>query len=134
MFYILDSSAIIAALVGEPGGEIVIDLLERTENHFLVHAVNVIEVCHWSYRYRDPAFVINVGIQLRAFGVRTVDRMTERFCREAAALRYEIQRISLADCVCVALTRHHRATVLTSDRGEFTAVREMRVCKVRFIR
>ncbi len=49
--------------------------------------------------------------------------------------RYEAtNKVSLADCVAIALANRVGGDVATSDHHEFNAIATGRVCRVRFIR
>lgn len=134
MNFILDTSAIIAVFCDEPGADEVRSLLAEPENHFSVHAVNVIEVFYRLARARGEASPIGAAIFLREVGIRVRERIELSFARDVARVKTLMQRISLADCVCIGLARQMKGRVLTADRGEFTAVRDARICGVHFIR
>ena len=109
--YVLDASAVLALIFGEPGGDYVADRLEQAR----ISSVN------WS----------EVGAKVAERGgdlVRFLDEMRASpliitpFDREqaeqAALLRRttRAQGLSLGDRACLALAKAHSATALTTDR------------------
>jgi len=108
---VIDASAILAAILGEAGGDSVFDLLDEA----IVSTVNVAEV----YTYAAinelsteaiDAFFADTGIAIVSFDwVQAVTAgQLARITRKAG--------LSLGDRSCLALAKARNAEVLTADR------------------
>ncbi len=109
---VLDASAILAAILGEPGGDLVFDVLEEA----MVGTVNIAEV--YTYAALNAlatdaldAFFQETGVEIVAY---TLDQATG-----AGALAAVTRKagLSLGDRSCLSLARLRRARVLTADRA-----------------
>lgn len=112
MTAVLDSSAILAALWREPGGDRVAARLRRG----LVSAVNMVEVLT---RLIDRGVGPDAAeLTLGALGLRVVDFDAAQG-RVAAALRPATRKagLSLGDRACLALGQREEKPVLTADRS-----------------
>jgi PIN domain nuclease of toxin-antitoxin system len=108
---VLDSSAVLAIINGEPGAERVIELLDGA----LLSAVNHAEIMTKLAERgigRDVArsTVLNIGVQIIEFGIDLADRTGE--------LRRQTRRLglSLADRACLALAEREGVPALTADK------------------
>ncbi len=108
---VFDSSVILAAILGEPGGDDVFDRIEEA----MVSSVNVAEVYTYAAVNAFPtdaidAFFADTGIEVVPF---THDQavLTGRF---AAVTRKA--GLSLGDRACLALAAGRGADVFTADR------------------
>ena len=72
--------------------------------------------------------------QLEAIGVQIVTAMDEALWQDAARLKSQFRRVSLADCFGVALARRLNAEFLTADRHELEALDAAGVANFTFIR
>jgi ribonuclease VapC len=108
---VLDSSVILAAILGELGGDVVFDRIEDA----VVSAVNVAEV----YTYATindfstdaiDAFFADTGIIVAPFshGEAVAAGKMAAITRKAG--------LSLGDRACLALAQQRKAEVLTADR------------------
>ena len=108
---VLDASAILAAILGEAGGDAVFDKLEVAT----VSTVNVAEVYTYAAINDLPtdaidAFFADTGIEIAPFDYKQAI---------AAGQLAGITRkagLSLGDRSCLALSKLRRAEVLTTDR------------------
>jgi PIN domain nuclease of toxin-antitoxin system len=108
---VLDASVIIAAVVGEPGGDAVFDMIDSA----VVSAVNVAEVYTYAAINDLPtaafdAFFAETGIEIASF---------EHAQAVATGRLAAITRkagLSLGDRSCIALAQSREADVLTADR------------------
>jgi PIN domain nuclease of toxin-antitoxin system len=109
--FVADASAILAFIRGEAGERKVAKWREQC----LVATINLMEAYSRLIRYEmDPASVQQV---LRETFPQTVP--LERGLAEDSAALHAASRsfgLSYADCVCLVLGNHRRATVLTADR------------------
>jgi ribonuclease VapC len=108
---VIDASAILAAILGEPGGDTVFDLLDEA----IVSAVNVAEV----YTYAAinelsteaiDAFFADTGIAIVSF-----DSVQAVTAGQLASITRKAG-LSLGDRSCLALAKSRNAEVLTADR------------------
>lgn len=108
---VLDASVIIAAVLGEPGGDDVFDMVDSA----LVSAVNVAEVYTYASVNGLPtdafdAFFAETGIEIAPF-----DHDLAVSTGRLVAITRKIG-LSLGDRACLALAKARGATVLTADR------------------
>lgn len=108
---VLDSSAVLAIINGEPGAERVIEILDGA----LLSAVNHAEIMTRLAERgigRDVArsTVLNIGVQIIEFGIDLADRTGE--------LRRQTRRLglSLADRACLALAEREGVPAVTADK------------------
>lgn len=110
--YVLDASALLAFLQGEPGAEFVEEVLA----HSLMSAVNWAEVLQ-RHRVRNVPSATLLG-ELAVFGFAVID-----FSAQDAAIAAELfpatrhLGLSLGDRACLALGISLGFTVLTADRA-----------------
>lgn len=108
---IIDASAILAAILGESGGDTVFDMLDEAS----VSTVNVAEVYTYAAINALPtdaidAFFADTGIEIMPFDLQqavTAGQLAS-VTRKAG--------LSLGDRSCLALAKIHGALVLTADR------------------
>jgi len=108
---IIDASAILAAILGEAGGDAVFDMLDDAE----VSTVNVAEVYTYASLNDLPteaidAFFADTGIEVTPFDLRqaVTSGQLVSVTRKAG--------LSLGDRSCLALAKVRGAGVLTADR------------------
>lgn len=108
---VLDASALLAAINGEPGGERVDDVIEMA----LISAVNYSEVMAGLIKFGNSEADAR---QILATLGCTVMAADEELAIDAGLMRASTDRagLSLADRFCLALARRVGAMVLTSDR------------------
>lgn len=109
---VLDASALLALLQGEPGSEVVESLLETA----VVSSVNWSEVAQKSLA--QGVEVAGLREDLTALGL-TLASFTTRDAESAASLRERTKDLglSLADRACLALAGRLGAEALTTDRA-----------------
>lgn len=99
-----------------------------------MHAINLCEVYYDFLRFGGSEAATKVMQDLNGFNVQFYTEMDDALWKEAARYKADLRRISLADCFALALTKQLSATLVTSDRKEFSTVRERGLCRVQFIR
>lgn len=134
MDHVLDACAMIAYLRGEPGADVVADLLSNPDHICYAHAVNVCEVFYDFIRASDLRTAKSALRDLSRVGVRSRRDMGRPFWQRVGQLKGTIRRVSLADCFAIALAETLNAPVVTSDHGEFDPLVARNVCRVVFIR
>ena len=108
---VIDASAILAAILGEPGGDSVFDLLDQAS----VSTVNVAEVYTYAAINELPtdaidAFFADTGIEIVPF-----DLAQAVLAGQLAKLTRK-SGLSLGDRSCLALAKLGTSEVLTADR------------------
>ena len=108
---VIDASAILAAILGEPGGDSVFDLLDQAS----VSTVNVAEVYTYAAINELPtdaidAFFTDTGIEIVPF-----DRAQAVLAGQLAKLTRK-SGLSLGDRSSLALAKLGTSEVLTADR------------------
>lgn len=134
MTYTMDANALIAYLNGEPGGEVVDEILTDPDNTCVAHAINICEVYYDFFRRADEATAREAVAGVVEAGVTIREDMDPDLWREAGRCKAEMKRVSLADCFCMALANRVRGELVTADHHEFDEVASNGLCKVKFIR
>ena len=108
----MDSSAVVAAILEEPGGE---EMANR-DGPFLLSAVNLCEVLE--RLAADDRAEARILALLEALGLVLVD-FTPDLAAIAARLKAPTRKtgLSLGDRACLALALREEAPVLTGDRA-----------------
>lgn len=133
MIYVLDACAVIAYERNEIGVEVVRGIL-LSDDICWMHTINVCEVYYDFLRAGGADAAAKVIEDVNGFGVQFYAKTDDSLWKAAARYKADLRRISLADCFALALANQRGATLVTSDRGEFSAVVEQRLCRVLFIR
>ena len=134
MNIVLDASAVIAFLRGEPGGEVVQSYVSRRSDTLFIHAINLCEIYYDFMRAFDESSAETAVTDLFRLGVRERDDLDAGFWRAVAKLKAEHRRVSVADCCAVPLAQRAGATLLSADRHELEPLARGSVCSVEFIR
>ncbi len=128
---VLDASALMAALLGEPARDMVEGILRSKEDRPKISAVNVAEVIDGLTRVAGrPLERVEEAIDwLRAGGLVIVP-VTESIGRSAGELRAASYHrvdapISLADCIALATARSVEDPVATTDPAVAAAARRV---------
>lgn len=132
--YILDSCAVIAFLQDEPGAQIVTEILENPGNRCLLHAINACEVYYDIYRRSGEGDASALEEVLATAGIELMETIPSALWKTAGQFKAEWRRVSLADCLALALALLENGTVLTSDHHELEPIAEATACPIRFIR
>jgi len=138
MSLVYDSSAMLAYLQGEEGGDMVRDLLEDADVPHFAHAVNLCEV-HYDFLRRAPDLWAQAALdELRLQGIVERTDMDQEFRRSIAFLitdaRTEGGRLALGDAFGLALARRLDADFVTADRHELEPLAEKGIARITFIR
>ena len=134
MTLVLDSTALLAYLRNEKGGEAVLGMLRDPDTEALLHTVNLCEVYYNLMReFDEETAERSVGV-IESLGVVFHDDAGPALWKRAARYKAEIGRISLADCFCLALAVEEQAELATADHHEFDKIAERGICDIRFIR
>ena len=134
MIFVLDASAMIAFLRDEQGAGVVEALLLDPGNTCFAHALNLCEVFYGFHREAGEVAARTAMDSLFATGVIPRVDLDDAFWQEAGRHKSAFRRVSLADCLCIALARRLGADLVTSDHHEFDALEPLGLCTIRFIR
>src|SRR5262249_39662839 len=134
MNFVLDACAMIAFLRGEPGADIVGDILKDPTADNFAHVINLCEVYYDFLRVSNARKARAAIRDLGTVGIRSRRDISTKFWIGVGQLKGTIRRISLADCFAIELSRSLNAEVVTSDHHEFDPLVGQGICKVRFIR
>lgn len=122
--YVLDTFAIIAYFLAEPGGEKVKELLRRAENGETSLAMSLINVGEMFYilsRTYGRSKAQSILEDLRSLAIQFFDATEERILA-AARLKAEYS-ISYADAFAASLAQELGASLVTGD-PEFKTIKE----------
>ena len=117
---VLDASAALAFLLGEPGSDVVKDHVSDG----VIGAANLSEVLSKFDSVAEAGFAASL---LETWGVR-VEPVTREDASRAAALKQRDSHLSLGDRLCLALGDRLNAQVFTADRvwGDEGRIRQIR--------
>ncbi len=130
---VFDSSALLAILFNEPGGDMVDDLLNDADVPKYLHAVNPTEVLTKAAQRFDMSEAREALALFERLGLRVLRDMDAAFIEDVAALKAD-HNVALGDCFGVPLARRLDADFVTSDRAEMGKIKDAGVCRVTFIR
>lgn len=109
--YILDASALLAVLLGEPGQQRVLEVLDRS----FVHSINVAEVIARLVRSGVPPKTAEAAVE--ELQLETEQAFVDAAaCGELLGTRRDLG-LSLGDCVCLTTAARSGAIAVTADRA-----------------
>ncbi len=109
--YLLDASALLTVLLGEPGQERVLEILDRS----FIHSVNVAEVIARLIRSGVPPKTAESVVE--ELQLETEHAFVDAAaCGELLGTRRDLG-LSLGDCVCLATAARCGAIAVTADRA-----------------
>ena len=133
MNYALDAGPMIAFLNGEPGAEVVEDVLTEPGSICSAHIFNLAEV-YYIYFRRGGRMMAEDAIQsLLDVGILVRSDNDMAYWKEAATFKGR-HAIALPDAFCLALARRLGGTVVTTDHAEFDPLVPVGYCPLLFIR
>jgi len=132
--YVFDSSAVIAFLQRETGGEVVAGVLRDPGTRSFIHALNACEVYYDIYRRSGEEDASSLPGILAITGIELVETIPSALWRTAGKLKAEWRRVSLADCFALSLALLKNAALLTTDHHELDQIAQAAICPIQFIR
>lgn len=109
--YVLDASALLAVLLGEPGQEQVLAILDRS----FIHGINVVEVIARLIRSGVPAKAAEAAVA--ELQLETEHEFHEfATCGELLGASRKLG-LSLGDCVCLTTAAMSGAIAITADHA-----------------
>jgi hypothetical protein len=122
----------IAFLDGEPGAEVVEDVLTEPGSTCSAHIFNLAEV-YYIYFRRGGRLMAGDAIQsLLDVGILVRSDNDVGYWKEAATFKGS-HAIALPDAFCVALARRLAGTAVTSDHAEYDPLVPLGYCPILFI-
>ncbi len=113
---LIDSSALLAKLLNEPGGDAVWQIMEMTpEGDLFMHAVNACEVAYQLIKNGCMDFAAYSFATPR--DVNVINSVTPGVWQRAASLKAKHRSLALGDCIAVAQAELLNADILTGDRA-----------------
>lgn len=134
MIYALDSSAMIALLRGEPGADVVWQYVADESILSFSHSINLCEVYYQGWRFGGKDEADNAMDDLNYLGVKERNDLDADLWQEAGRIKAIFRRVSLANCLAIALTNRVGGSLVTSDHHELEAIAAARVCPILFFR
>ena len=131
--HVLDASAMVAYLTGEPGEKVVAALLTDPAATCYAHTLNLCEVYYGAIRKTDVKRARQTILNLRTDGVIERQDINRHFWQRVGELKAR-GRISLPDCFCISLAQELGGEVVTSDHGEFDPLVPLGIVPINFIR
>ena len=132
-YSILDASAMIAFLQGEPGAEVMESVLKDTKKKKVAHGVNMCEMYYHFLRQNNEAAAEGAVSTFLGLKVIVREDMDSAFWREVGQLK-RAHTLALGDCFCIALAKRLGGEVVTSDHHEMNALVPLEICPILFIR
>lgn len=123
----------IAYLRDEPGADLVQEVLLASDSDCYAHSLNLCEVFYDFRRVAGHDAALEAIADLTRAGI-IEDTSLAFVWREAAILKADLRRVSLADCFALDLARRRQAVILTADRHEFEPIVPLSLCPIHFIR
>ena len=108
---VIDASAILAAILGETGGDAVFEVLDEA----IVSTVNVAEVYTYAAINKLPTEAIDVFFADTGIAIVSFDSVQAVTAGQLASITRKAG-LSLGDRSCLALAKLRNAEVLTADR------------------
>src|SRR5687767_4667219 len=103
MICVFDASALTAVLTDEPGADVVRGLLTTPGNSFFAHAMNLCEVFYGFRRSAGEAAAQAALNTLSGLQIGCREDLDLGFWQDAGRIKADYRRVSLADCLCIAL-------------------------------
>jgi predicted nucleic acid-binding protein len=133
--FVLDSSALLAFLYGEPGHQRVAELLTTAGDRMVLrlHRIHLGEVYYVFYRKGGERLAEEMLADVRQLPIILEDRVSPALMREAGRLKASY-RLSYADAFAAGLARLRHGTLVSADRREFGPVEAAREVSVSWVR
>jgi predicted nucleic acid-binding protein len=118
--YTFDSEPILAFYLGEEGGKIVRDLLERVQSGEVGGCINVINLAEVYYILSRRSLDLAEEKQknLRTYGLRIIPVEDDGLWREASLIKAK-HSLSLADAFAVATAKAYKSKLVIGSDREF---------------
>ena len=133
--FVLDASALLAFLYGEPGRDRVEELLATAGDRTVVrsHRIHLGEVYYIFLRKGGEKLAEEMLADVRQLPILLEDRVSPALMREAGRIRATYP-LSYADAFAAGLARVRKGTLVSADRKEFGPVELAREVSVSWVR
>ena len=108
--------------------------LLQADNRCMIHGINACEVYYDLHRRGNTGDAEALVELFAEHGIELVETLSSSLWQAAGRLKAEWRRVSLADCVALALTIEAEGTLVTSDHHELDRISQAEICPIRFIR
>ena len=124
--YVLDACALIAALIDEPGAEVIAELFENMSGNssIIMNKLNLLEVYYDVYRRKGKFVADEVMAEIWQNPIHIINGISDGVFAEAGRLK-ATYKISIADAVALAEALVRGGELVTSDHHEFDAIEPM---------
>jgi ribonuclease VapC len=119
--FVLDTSALLAYIYGEPGHEVVQKILlgaGRRPGAVRIHRLHLGEMYYILYRKGGRAVAESAMADVEGLPIHVEDRIQRDLMRDASRIKASY-RVSYADAYAAALARLRDAVLVSCDRREF---------------
>lgn len=128
--YVIDAGPLIDFLNDVPGGDAVRDRFKQDNSLVMAHALNLMEVFYDTSRQLGVLTARDALDSLKRDGLIRSTLMDEAFFEDAAQLKAQWKKVSLADCCGLALARRLNAQFVTTDRHELENLSAAKVADI----
>lgn len=130
--HVIDASALIAYLKGEPGNERLAELVADGENILAIHILNLCEVYCCYYR-TDGQPQAHIAWEQGARILQITTLMDEAFNKLVARWKVE-QHLPMLDAIAAATAEKYACPIVTTDHNHFDPVAHAGLITVEFLR
>ena len=137
MRYVLDACALIALMNNEAGANLVAGLYKRAvdgDTEIIINKVNLFEVYYGYLKEDGEEFAQKQLAAIESSVIKINDTISNDLLIQAARLKGNYKKISLADSFAVAQTIVSDAVLVTSDHHELDAIDKKGIIKFLWIR
>jgi predicted nucleic acid-binding protein len=134
--FLLDSCAVIAFANGEPGDNVVEDVLQKGESGDAVvkmHKLNLLEVYYDTLRRNGEGYARKVIDRISNSPIEVISELSDPVFKEAGRLKAS-HKISLADAIALAEASVQNAALVTCDHHEFDIIEKTEPIRFKWIR
>jgi predicted nucleic acid-binding protein len=132
----LDACAVIAALSGEKGADVVVNAYNEASSgnvKIIMNIINLLEVYYDDYRIHGKESADKMVERIMAFPTTVISEIKPDIFAEAGRLK-SIYKISLADSIVLAQAIVTNGFLLTCDHHAFDAIEGKEPLKFHWIR
>ena len=116
----------------EKGADVVEELIRDAP--VLIHAINACEAYYDLLRRGNSRDAEALEGLLESSGIALDSDFSVDLWKTAGQIKARWKRVSLADCIALAVTLREGGTFLTSDHHELARLADEGLCPIRFIR
>jgi len=130
--HVLDTSAVVAYLKGEPGADVFAAILAEEQNILAIHAVNLCEI-YYNY-LRDDGLEIagEAWRQVTSFAT-IIERLDEPFMKRVGRWK-GIEGLGLGDAFAAATAEEFGVPLIATDHNDFDPIEAKGLLKLTWLR